>query len=91
VVFYPLIISCVDAELTFNPFNFEWKGISFFWDKYKLYANTIPELFNPTRRMDLLYLNPENLGALRFWDGFHRIFLAFFIFQIVSAFRKFVK
>ncbi len=91
VIFYPLIISCVDPELTFWPINSTWKGFGFFWDKYKQYSDSIPELFNPTHRTDILFKDPTNLGWLRFWDGFHRIILAFFIFQIVSAFRKFVK
>lgn len=91
VIFYPLIISCADPELTFWPINSNWKGFGFFWDKYKQYSDSIPELFNPTRRTDILYKDPTNLGWLRFWDGLHRIILTFFIFQIVSAFRKFVK
>lgn len=71
VIFYPLIISCVDPELTFWPINSNWKGFGFFWDKYKQYSDSIPELFNPTRRTDILYKDPTNLGWLRFWDGFH--------------------
>jgi hypothetical protein len=91
IIFYPLIISCVDPELTFWPINSSWKGFGFFWNKYTQYSNTLPELFNLVRRTEIIYREVDNLGWLRFWDGFHRIILAFFIFQIVTAFRKFVK
>jgi hypothetical protein len=89
--FYPLMISCVDSELTFWPINSDWKGLSFFWEKYKNYSNSIPELFYLARRSDVLFPEINSIGWFRIWDGLQRIILAFFIFQIVSAFRKFVK
>ncbi len=48
-------------------------------------------LFNPTHRLDQLSLTGDIGGWTAFWDFFSRIISAFFIYQIVAAFRKFRK
>ena len=62
--------------------------------EYGKYLYILPQLFNPARVLErMLHVKErESLGAwLYFIDGLQRVILAFFIFQIVSAFRKYVK
>jgi len=56
-------------------------------------AYIFPQLFNPARAIDRMLDKAEvNLSAfLYFLDALHRIILTFFIVQIVSTFRKFIK
>ncbi|WP_170252661.1 hypothetical protein, partial [Adhaeribacter aerolatus] len=54
-----------------------------------------PQLFNPARSINRMFdgmkIKIELTASLYFLDALHRIILAFFIVQIVSAFRKYVK
>jgi hypothetical protein len=54
-----------------------------------------PQLFNPARAINRMFDGMEMeikvSASLYFLDALHRIILAFFIVQIVSAFRKYVK
>jgi|GEM_PF-4227522 hypothetical protein len=74
----PLCISEVDWSKTFSVYL---SYGAYFWS-----------MFNPIRNLQSIL--GESAGALNgwvyFWDGLHRIILAFFIFQIVSAFRKYL-
>jgi hypothetical protein len=93
LVFFPLIVACASPELSPWPswhpsdwvitFKVLWKHI-----------DVLPQLFNPARWTFRLFPDVEqrDLGfGTHFWDGLQRIVLAFFIVQIVSAFRKYVK
>ena len=87
--FFPLFF-IADPEINFWP-DVSKAGWNFFWSKLSDHSKVIPQLFNPARRVSDMF----EVIQYPFWvyllDGFHRIILAFFIFQIVSAFRKFVK
>lgn len=93
LVFFPLIVACAAPELNPWPatsphdlkvtFNVLWKHI-----------DVLPQLFNPTRWTVRLFpdVDQRHLGfGTHFWDGLQRIVLAFFIVQIVAAFRKYVR
>lgn len=59
-----------------------------FIDQIRIY----PQLLNPTHILNRMYTNVYKLPALIHWfDGLHRIITTYFIFQIISAFRKYVK
>lgn len=91
--FYPLIFMAADPEISLWCLECDFISLKTFREKFWNYGSAWPSLFNPARRLNDLFpeLKIESSFALGFWDGFHRILLAFFIFQIVSAFRKFVK
>ncbi|MBK7148091.1 MAG: hypothetical protein IPH78_04525 [Bacteroidetes bacterium] len=59
-----------------------------FWSQIGLY----PQLLNPAHSLRWMMQNFHELpGIIHFFDYLHRIVTAYFIFQIVSAFRKYVK
>lgn len=89
LAFYPLLMILADQDITF-AWNLSPEGWNLFWKKFGSHSKAIPQLFNPARRLSDLFDNTDST-TLHILDGFHRIILAFFIFQIVSAFRKFVK
>lgn len=89
LAFYPFLMILSDPEITFG-FNWTEEGWNLFCGKFVLHSHVIPQLFNPARRLLDLFGN-TNSFVLQLLDALHRIFLTFFIFQIVSAFRKFVK
>lgn len=87
--FFPLFIAA-DPEITFWP-DFSIDGLKLFGLKFSEHSKIIPQLFNPARRVSEMFDKIQYPFWVYFLDGFQRIVLAFFIFQIVSAFRKFVK
>ncbi|MFC4871742.1 hypothetical protein [Negadavirga shengliensis] len=87
---FPLLFIMADPEINFWP-DFSFDGWNFFWAKVSEHGSLWPQLFNPTRRVSYLFETIEHPFWVYFLDGLQRIVLAFFIFQIVSAFRKFVK
>jgi hypothetical protein len=89
-VFFPLLFVLADPGISFRP-NWTAQGGNFFLSKVCEHGAAWPQLFNPTRRVSDLFEEIAQPFWFYFLDGFHRIVLAFFIFQIVSAFRKFVK
>ncbi|MDF2159387.1 hypothetical protein [Algoriphagus sp. CAU 1675] len=87
--FFPLFF-IADPEINFWP-DVSKAGWNFFWVKLSDHSKIIPQLFNPARRVSDMFDEIQYPFWVYFLDGLHRIVLAFFIFQIVSAFRKFVK
>lgn len=87
--FFPLFF-IADAEINFWP-DFSMDGIKLLGSKLSDHSKVIPQLFNPTRRVSDMFKVIEYPFWVYLLDGLQRIILAFFIFQIVSAFRKFVK
>lgn len=74
--------------------RFPWN--SNFLTTYKIYAEYFkgfPDLFNPTFRLDLVF--PNHIQKFTFatycWALVQRISISYFIFQTVSAFRKYMK
>lgn len=89
--FYLTMVPIGSNELQFIPAQ-SFDDISL---TFKVYCNqlfVLPQLFNPARAVEKVFPIDFNFS---FWfyllDIFQRILLAIFIFQIVSAFRKFVK
>jgi hypothetical protein len=67
-------------------FGFNLKVI--FWDNLKTYLI----ILNPTHRINEINENIDRYSSwVYFWDLLSRIVLAYFYFQVVSAFRKFNK
>lgn len=89
-LFYPLILIAGDPEIALWCLECDLISIKTFGKKFYDYGAIWPSLFNPARRLSDLFPGIDISFALGFWDGFQRIVLAFFIFQIVSSFRKFV-
>ncbi len=91
------ILSCilffVILSLTLMPkVHFQWSI-----NPYDLrYFDSLPNLFNPVLSIDKVFIvkNPEDIEIgfeANLFFLLHRIVLSFFIFQIISAFRKYVK
>jgi hypothetical protein len=87
--FFPLLF-IADPEIHFWP-DFSLDGLKLLGGKFSEHSKIIPQLFNPTRRVSDMFKVIEHPFWVYLLDGLQRIILAFFIFQIVSAFRKFVK
>ena len=90
-IFYPLIFMAADPNISFWCGSCDFISLDTFGQKFWYYGSIWPSLFNPARRLNDLFPGIEVSFVLGFWDGLQRIVLAFFIFQIVSAFRKFAK
>lgn len=74
--------------------RFPWN--SNFLTTYKIYTEYFmgfPDLFNPTFRLDLVF--PKHIQEFTFatycWALVQRISISYFIFQTISAFRKYMK
>lgn len=93
IIFYFFIIISSSNNLIFKPAT-TLNELLFTIEEFKRYGYLIPQLLNPARYLDRI-LDSEKDITLGFWtyflDTFHKIILAFFIFQIISAFRKYVK
>ncbi|WP_425639667.1 hypothetical protein ACPUEN_08430 [Algoriphagus yeomjeoni] len=89
IIIYPLLVIGADPIISWKC-DWSAEGWSLFWCKMGQYDSVFWQLFNPTRRVKDMFPGQVPASA-HFWDGLQRIVLAFFIFQIVSAFRKFVK
>ncbi|WP_140160522.1 hypothetical protein [Algoriphagus antarcticus] len=90
ILIYPLLVISADCIISWK-WDWSAEGVSLFWEKITKYDSIFWQLFNPTRRVRDMFPDQTIDASAHFWDGLQRIFLAFFIFQIVSAFRKFVK
>jgi hypothetical protein len=91
VLFYPFVVVSGSDKLVWCPatsfsqvtytFIVLWSEMRVFW-----------QMFNPARLTFRMFPDVESLHAsVHFFDNFHRIILAFYIFQIISAFRKYIK
>lgn len=80
------------GKLFYMPFNPNWSGFGnmlyeIFWNNGSVFF----QLFNPTRDISKV-LKTENInGITHFLDISHRLIFGFFVFQIASGFRKYVK
>jgi hypothetical protein len=91
LVLFTLMVYSMNPNLSITaPWNSDF--ISTF-QVYNEYINSIPELFNPTFRLDLVF--QKQVHELDFWTYFialvQRISISYFIFQTISAFRKYLK
>lgn len=91
VVFYPLMVASASPNLRLVPAA-SIDEVRQTFTELKNHRQILPQLFNPARLTFRLF--PENYQFgfwTHFWDGCQRIVLAFFIVQIVAAFRKYVR
>jgi len=89
--FYALMIVGLSDNLSYIP-NLSCESIRettrTFWDN----AYAIPQLLNPTHILSRVFKGYPEIGFLVYlWDYLLKIILAFFIFQVISAFRKYMK
>ncbi len=91
LLYYVLIIIGISDKLSYIP-NFTLDSISLTFNELCEYSNIIPQLMNPTNSLNkILSENIELSFIVNLWDYLLKITLAFFIFQIISAFRKYMK
>ncbi|MFN0174040.1 MAG: hypothetical protein ACKVU0_05280 [Saprospiraceae bacterium] len=59
-------------------------------DRFWEVVSYAPYYLNPLRDMDSVFLLPDKdfTPAARFWDFISRIFVAYFVYQTIQAFRK---
>jgi hypothetical protein len=89
--YYSLIVVGASDDLTYC-FNFRGDSFSATWSEMIKYAYIIPQLLNPTHLISRLLPNSlESNFPVYLFDFIQKITLAFFIFQIISAFRKYMK
>jgi len=88
--FHFLIIVGVSDELTYTP-NLSCQSVETTWNIYKENLSILPQLMNPTHLLSRIYPNNPNLSfTVHLLDYLLKLIIAFFIFQTVSAFRKYV-
>lgn len=77
---YYLLPSCNKVDIVRT-----WQLLSTHFDAYWY-------LLNPIRKLNDLYADKKVFSSWTvFWDYFDRIIVSYFIFQVVSAFRKYTK
>lgn len=91
VLVYPFFVIAYSSELTWQPFGNELaikESLILMWQK----LGALPQLFNPVRYLGRVFESDQPLpSVIYFWDTAHRIVLAFYIYQIIAAFRKYFK
>lgn len=93
IIFYIPISFYTMTDIDFWHWDLSGAGFSrvfrgVFWDQLGLF----PQLFLPTHSLDKFLLpNQHPLGILYLFDVLCKIFTSYFIFQTISAFRKYVK
>jgi hypothetical protein len=91
ITIYPLVVISGSEELLCMPANsFEEvkKTLIIVWNKHSV----LWQIFNPARLTFRMFPEVKELnGWTHFFDNIHRLILAFYIVQIVSAFRKYIK
>jgi hypothetical protein len=83
VIFSPDLTSTLSIKAADIKFT-----LSEFWNSKKI----IPQILNPTHSLsDIFGENISFSGWLYGVDILYRVIYAFFVFQIIAAFRKFIK
>lgn len=91
LLFYALIIVGLSDKLVYC-FNFDLDSIGLTWKEFVIHAHALPQLFNPVHDLSRIFSEYKNIGFNAYlFDFLQKIFMAFFIFQIISAFRKYMK
>ncbi|MEQ9102151.1 MAG: hypothetical protein RIF36_17110 [Imperialibacter sp.] len=90
-MYFPIVISASSDLSMANvyPLNEIDFGKSF--DTYCQYSYFLPQMLNPARVLERSFDYIDHKFGAFTWDALHRIGLAFLIFQMVSAFRKYIK
>ncbi|WP_413998201.1 hypothetical protein ACMDB5_10485 [Flavobacterium sp. W1B] len=91
LIFHFLIIVGISDELSYS-INLNYCSLNRTWVIYSENFSSLPQLMNPTHILSRIYPKNANFSFIvHFLDYFLKIILAFFIFQTVSAFRKYMK
>ena len=91
VVFYTMFIVGLSERLSFT-INLSPESVLVTIDEFIKHSYALPQLLNPAHNLKKVFSDYSQIGFIvHFWDSILRIVLAFFIFQIVSAFRKYMK
>lgn len=88
--FFPAVI-CLSDQLEIT--NIRYINFEVICSSLLVYLNhafVFVELLNPTRLWSRTFETIDSKW-IYLWDGFHKVILAFYIFQIVSAFRKYIR
>ncbi|WP_338814185.1 hypothetical protein V9L05_02030 [Bernardetia sp. Wsw4-3y2] len=93
IFFYFLIITGVSNKLSYCPNLFSIQSWYITLCEYCNYINIMPQLLDPTHSLSRIFIDNKYI-TIGFWayffDYFYKVILAFFIFQVISAFRKYV-
>lgn len=78
-----------ELEYSFNMSSYSW---SVTCSEYYKYFNTLPQVMNPTHILSRVFGVGKVLSTpVYLFDYFLRIVITFFIFQVVTAFRRYMK
>jgi hypothetical protein len=91
ILFHFLIIIGISDKLNYK---FDWSAKS--WETtfsvYTSNLNKLPQLMNPTHILSRVFPNKTDISFnVHSLDYLLKVILAFFIFQTISAFRKYIK
>lgn len=91
ILFHLLIVIGISDKLSYFP-NLEKESFSITWNEYYNNLNALPQLMNPAHILKRIFPNTINIGFTVYClDYLLKIITAFFIFQVISAFRKYMK
>lgn len=91
IFFHFLIIVGISDDLSYSP-NLTLESIDKTCNIYQDNFKSLPQLMNPTHFIERVYPDNKNLNFIVYLlDYLLKLVLAFFIFQIISAFRKYIK
>lgn len=91
LVFYFLIVVGASNKLSY-VISFKQCDIRNTINELSIHLPALPQLMNPAHNIDNIFPKVTGLSfSVHFLDYTLKLFLAFFIFQIISAFRKYMK
>jgi hypothetical protein len=87
------LITVAQSEQFYWHLSFRGEDCRKTWDLLSANNGAYWSILNPVRRLSDIYEHNKKPfdGTTIFWDYFSRIFVSYFLFQIVSAFRKYSK
>jgi len=91
IIFHFLIVIGISDNLTYLP-NLSCKSFETTCNIYTEHLSKLPQLMNPTHILSRVFPDKTNISfSVHSLDYLLKIILAFFIFQTISAFRKYIK
>lgn len=90
--YFPMLISAskeLELASLLHPSKIDWGGsLNIYWNHLWVFLR----MLNPARLFSRIFSEPPiDSNWIYLWDIIHRIILAFLIFQILTAFRKYIK
>lgn len=90
ILFFPLIVVSSSKNVELIP-SFSQDGVLRFWDSLNENWEVIPQLLNPAHVLNRIFEGGELGFFAHFFDLIYRVVYSFFIFQVISGFRKFYR